>query len=139
MVLLTDDRRVRGHRPVIATMPQRPPGPREAVARVHKAAPLIPLDADVVVVLRFLQGDATFPLLLGVQLLLVATGLELVLLCSSLRGESAVKRGPCLLHLSSGDKSLLAAPPVGVLLKDVINEPGEILACFSFLPCSALQ
>ncbi len=108
-------------------MPQRSPGPREAVAGIHEAAPLIPLDADVVVVLRFLQGDATCPLLLGVLLLLVvgATGLELVFLCGSLRGESAVKRGPRLLHLSSGDKHLLAAPPVGVLLKDVINEPGE--------------
>ncbi len=58
MVFLTDDRRVRGHRPVIAAMPQRPTGPRKAVAGVHEAATLIPLDAYVVLVLRLLQRDA---------------------------------------------------------------------------------
>jgi hypothetical protein len=54
MVFLTDDRRVVGHRPVIATVPQRPTSPGETVAGVHEAAPLIPFDANVVVVLRFL-------------------------------------------------------------------------------------
>ncbi len=86
MVFLTYDRGVRRHWPVVTTVPQRPTSPGEAVARVHEAPPLVPLDADVVVVLGFLQRDAASPLLLRILLLLVVgvTGLELSFLRGSL-------------------------------------------------------
>ena len=86
MVFLTDDGRVVRHRPVVATVPQRPSGPGETVAGVHEAPPLVPLDAYVVVVLGFLQRDAAGPLLLLILLLLVVGGTRLVLsfLCGSL-------------------------------------------------------
>ncbi len=108
-------------------MPQRPPGSGETVAGVREASFLIPFDADVVVVLRFLKGDAASPLLLSVlQLLIVVVAcLELVFLSSCLSGESTVEGGPSLHHLTRGDKSLLAAPPVGVLFQDVVDEPCE--------------
>ena len=127
MVFLTDDGRVVRHRPVVAAVPQRPSGPGETVAGVHEASPLIPFDADVVVVLRLFKGDTPSPLLLSVLLLLivVVAWLELVLLSSCLGGESAVEGGPSLLHLTGGDKSLLAAPSVGVFFQNVINKPGE--------------
>jgi len=67
-------------------VPQRPTSPGEAVPRVHEASPLVPLDADVVVVLGFFQRDAAGPLLLLILLLLVVGGtrLELSFLCGSL-------------------------------------------------------
>jgi hypothetical protein len=127
MVFLTDDGRVVWHRPVVAAVPQRPPGSGETVAGVHETSSLIPFDTDVIIVLRFFKGDAASPLLLSVLqlLIVVVAGLELVFLSSCMRWESAVERGPSLLHLTSGDKSLLAAPPVGVLFQDVVNKPGE--------------
>jgi len=127
MVFLANDRRVVGNRPIIATVPQRPAGPGETIAGVHEATTLIPLHADVVVVLGLLQGDAAVPLLLGVLLLLVVVvaGLELAFLGCCLRGEGAVKGGPGLLHLACGDKGLLAPPPVGILLENVIGESCE--------------
>jgi hypothetical protein len=125
MVLLADDRRVVGNGPIIATVPQRPTSPGEAIARVHEAAALIPLHADVVIVLGLLQGDAAIPLLLAGLLLLVVDGarLELALFGCCLRGEGAVEGGPGLLHLPCGDEGLLAPPPVSVLLKDIISKP----------------
>jgi hypothetical protein len=118
MILLADDRRVRGHRPIVATMPQGPSGSCEAVAWIHETPALIPFDANVVVILRLLQGDATRPLLLGVLLLLGirVARLELGLLVGPLRGEGAVEGGPGLLHLAGGHEGLLASPSVGVFL-----------------------
>ncbi len=127
MVFLADDRRVRGHRPVVAAMPQRPPGPREAVAGIHETATLVPFDANVVVILRFLQRNSSRPLLLSVLLLLWVrvAWLKLCLLGGPLRGEGAVEGGPGLLHLAGGYKGLFAPPSVGILLQDVVSEPGE--------------
>ncbi len=127
MVLLADDRGVRGHWPVIAAMPQRPPGPREAVAGIHEAATLVPFDANVVVILRLLQRNTSRPLLLSVLLLLwvCVAWLKLCLLGGPLRGEGAVEGGPGLLHLAGGDEGLFASPSVGVLFQDVVSEPGE--------------
>jgi hypothetical protein len=71
MVLLADDRWVVRNRPIIATMPQRPTSSGEAIARVHEAAALIPLHADVIIVLGLLQGNAAIPLFLACLLLLV--------------------------------------------------------------------
>ncbi len=125
MVLLADDRRVVRNRPVIATMPQRPTSPGEAIARVHEAVALIPLHADVIIVLGLFLGNAAIPLFLACLLLLVVVvaRLELALFGCGLGGEGAVEGGPGLLHLPCGDKGLLAPPPV--LLKDVVCKPCE--------------
>ncbi len=43
MILLADDRRVRGHWPIVATVPQGPAGSREAVAWIHETPALVHL------------------------------------------------------------------------------------------------
>ncbi len=127
MVFLADARRVVRNRPIITTMPQRPASPGEAIAGVHEAAALIPLHADVVIVLGLLQGNAAIPLFLACLLLLVVVvaRLELAFFGCGLGREGAVEGGPGLLHLPCGDEGLLAPPPVGVLLKDVVCKPCE--------------
>jgi hypothetical protein len=127
MVFLADNRQVVRNRPIIAAMPQRPAGPGEAIAGIHEAAALIPFHADVVVVPGLLQGNAAIPLFLACLLLLVVVvaGLELALFGCGLGREGAVEGGPGLLHLPCGGEGLLAPPPVGALLKELVCKPCE--------------